>query len=94
MKHIPILSALLIAALPAHRQIDKQEFGVEQFKPSAFSEGARHRTLWEDRRAFLGGIFAFFLLATCCYLVAKGPHAWREIMHDPSCLPEHRCDAL
>jgi hypothetical protein len=50
--------------------------------------------VWEDRRALLGGIFAFFALATCCYLVVKGPHAWQEVMHDRSCLPEHRCDAL
>jgi hypothetical protein len=45
---------------------------------------------WEDWRALVGGIFAFFALATCCYLVVKEPQAWRE----PSCLPEHRCDAL
>jgi hypothetical protein len=48
----------------------------------------------EDRCALVGGIFAFCVLATCCYLVVKGPHALREIMHDASCLPEHRCDAL
>jgi hypothetical protein len=45
-------------------------------------------------RALLGSVFFLFALATCGYSVVKDANAWREVMHDPSCLPEHRCDAL
>jgi hypothetical protein len=81
MKHLPFLSALLFSALPAHRPINR---------PRASSEELRRVKSKEDRRALLGGIFALTALATCCYLIVKDPPAWRE----PSCLPEHRCDAL
>jgi hypothetical protein len=49
---------------------------------------------WVDWRALLGSVFILFALATCCYSVVKDANAWRDVMHDPSCLPEHRCDAL
>jgi hypothetical protein len=32
--------------------------------------------------------------ARCSYSGAKDPNAWREIVHDPSCLLEHRCGGL
>jgi hypothetical protein len=47
-----------------------------------------------DWRALLGIVVVLIALARCCYSVAKDPNAWREFVHDPSCLPEHRCDAL
>jgi hypothetical protein len=56
--------------------------------------GAKGMKMTLGWRALLGGIFVLFGLATCCYSVVKDANAWREVMHDPSCLPEHRCDAL
>jgi hypothetical protein len=81
MRYLSFFSALLFSALPAHRPING---------PGACSEEARRVMSGEDRRALLAGIFALSALATCCYLMIKDPPAWRE----PSCLPEHRCDAL
>jgi hypothetical protein len=61
---------------------------------SSLFHGARRMKIWVDWRALLGTIFVLFALARCCYSVVTDANAWREVMHDPSCLPEHRCDAL
>jgi hypothetical protein len=68
--------------------------GTINSRDRADSKEASRMTLQDGRRALLQGVFVFFALAACCYLVVNDPPAWREIVNDPSCLPEHRCDAL